>query len=68
MFGSVGISSNTTPPSATGVVGIAIFLSTVVSIRYVDKLGWKVALIAGALGMATCHIINSVIIATGGND
>lgn len=68
MFSQLGISSNTTSLLATGVVGILIFLATIVAVLWVDNVGRKLALISGALGVATCHIIIAVILATCEND
>jgi len=33
------------------------FLSTIPALLYVDKFGRKSILLAGAIGMATCHFI-----------
>lgn len=40
-----------------------MWLATIPAVAYVDKLGRKPILIAGAIGMATCHIIVAVIVA-----
>lgn len=42
---------------ATGVVGVIEFLLTIPAVLYVDKFGRKSILLAGAIGMATCHFI-----------
>jgi MFS family permease len=42
---------------ATGVVGVIEFLFTIPALLYVDKFGRKSILLAGAIGMATCHFI-----------
>jgi len=63
IFASLGLSSNTVSLLATGVVGIVMFLATIPSVLYIDKLGRKPILTIGALGMATCHIIIAVIVA-----
>jgi MFS family permease len=57
IFGGLGLSSNTVSLLATGVVGIVMFLATIPAVMYVDKLGRKPVLIAGAIGMASCHLI-----------
>lgn len=57
IFGGLGLSSNTVSLLATGVVGIAMFLATIPAVMYVDRLGRKPILIAGALGMAACHLV-----------
>ncbi|KAE9962669.1 hypothetical protein BLS_010157 [Venturia inaequalis] len=57
IFGSLGLSSNTVSLLATGVVGIVMFIATIPAVMYVDKLGRKPVLIAGAIGMAICHVI-----------
>lgn len=59
----LGLSSNTTSLLATGVVGIAMFLATIPSVLWIDRLGRKPVLTVGAIGMATCHIIIAVIFA-----
>ncbi|KAK5123412.1 hypothetical protein LTR85_002844 [Meristemomyces frigidus] len=63
IFKNLGLSSNTISLLATGVVGIVMWVATFPAVAYVDKLGRKPILIAGALGMATCHIIVAVIVA-----
>ncbi|TID24219.1 putative sugar transporter protein [Venturia nashicola] len=61
IFGALGLSSNTVSLLATGVVGIVMFIATIPAVIYVDKLGRKPVLIAGAIGMAICHIIIAAI-------
>ncbi|ATZ54559.1 hypothetical protein BCIN_10g05530 [Botrytis cinerea B05.10] len=63
IFKSLGLSGNTVSLLATGVVGIVMFLATIPSVLYIDKLGRKPILTIGAIGMATCHIIIAVIVA-----
>lgn len=40
-----------------------MFIATIPSVLYIDKLGRKPILTIGAIGMATCHIIIAVIVA-----
>ncbi|KAI1620249.1 MFS transporter [Exophiala viscosa] len=63
IFGSLGLSSNTTSLLATGVVGIAMFLATIPAILYIDKMGRKPTLALGALAMGLCHFIIAIIFA-----
>ena len=63
IFKNLGLSSNTVSLLATGVVGIAMFIATIPSVLYIDRLGRKPILTIGAIGMATCHIIIAVIVA-----
>ncbi|TAQ87035.1 hypothetical protein B7494_g4667 [Chlorociboria aeruginascens] len=63
IFASLGLSSNTVSLLATGVVGIVMFLATIPSVLYIDKLGRKPILTIGAIGMATCHMIIAIIVA-----
>ncbi|KIX93244.1 uncharacterized protein Z520_11099 [Fonsecaea multimorphosa CBS 102226] len=63
IFGSLGLSSNTTSLLATGVVGIAMFLATIPAILYIDRIGRRPALALGALGMGLCHFIIAIIFA-----
>lgn len=40
-----------------------MFVATIPSVLYIDRLGRKPVLTVGAIGMATCHIIIAVIVA-----
>jgi len=68
IFTSLGLSSNTVSLLATGVVGIVMFLATIPSVLWIDKLGRKPVLTVGAIGMATCHIIIAIIVARDQDD
>jgi len=57
IFEQLGFTDNTISLLATGVVGIVMFIATIPAVMYVDKLGRKPVLIAGALGMAVSHFI-----------
>lgn len=63
IFEQLGLDLNTTSLLATGVVGIVMFIATIPSVLYIDKLGRKPVLTIGAVGMATCHIIIAVLVA-----
>ncbi|CAG8973083.1 hypothetical protein HYALB_00009387 [Hymenoscyphus albidus] len=63
IFKSLGMGSNTTSLLATGVVGIVMFIATIPSVLYIDKLGRKPILTIGAIGMASCHIVIAGIVA-----
>lgn len=63
IFGDLGLTSNTVSLLATGVVGIVMFLATIPSVLYIDKIGRKPILTIGAIGMATCHIIIAILTA-----
>jgi hypothetical protein len=63
IFASLGLSSNSVSLLATGVGGIVMFVATIPSVLYIDRLGRRPILTIGALGMATCHIIIAVIVA-----
>ena len=53
IFKDLGLSGNTISLLATGVVGIVMLLATIPTLFYIDKIGRKPILIAGAIGMAT---------------
>ena len=63
IFTALGTSSNTTSLLATGVVGVAMFLATIPAVLYIDKLGRKPVMLAGATGMAFCHFAIAIIFA-----
>ncbi|KAI9051852.1 hypothetical protein LZ554_004113 [Drepanopeziza brunnea f. sp. 'monogermtubi'] len=63
IFQNLGLSGNTVSLLATGVVGIVMFLATIPSVLYIDRLGRKPVLIVGAIGMAVCHVIIACIVA-----
>ncbi|PGH14398.1 hypothetical protein AJ79_03040 [Helicocarpus griseus UAMH5409] len=62
IFDEFGLSGQTTSLLATGVVGILEFVFTIPAVLWVDKFGRKTILIAGAIGMASCHFIVAGII------
>jgi sugar porter (SP) family MFS transporter len=57
IFQGFGFTDNTISLLATGVVGVVMFLATIPAVLYVDRFGRKSILIAGGIGMATCHFI-----------
>ncbi|RDL31050.1 putative Quinate permease [Venustampulla echinocandica] len=62
IFKELGMNDNSTSLLATGVVGIVMFLATIPSVLYIDKIGRKPILIIGAIGMAICHMIIAGIV------
>ena len=62
IFKGFGFSGGTISLLATGVVGVLEFLFTIPAVLYVDRFGRKSILIAGAIGMASCHFIVAGII------
>ncbi|RJE20171.1 transporter [Aspergillus sclerotialis] len=62
IFQAIGFDSNATSLLATGVVGVVEFLFTIPAVVWVDKFGRRYILIAGAIGMASCHFIVAGII------
>ncbi|KIH91074.1 hypothetical protein SPBR_01501 [Sporothrix brasiliensis 5110] len=67
IFQQLGLSGTTTSLLATGVVGIVMFIATIPSVLWIDRIGRKPVLTIGAIGMATCHIIIAVIVAKDDN-
>jgi len=63
IFGKLGMSSTTTALLATGVVGIVMFIATIPSVLWIDRIGRRPVLTIGAIGMATCHIIIAILVA-----
>lgn len=57
IFKDLGLTGNTTSLLAGGVGGILLMLATIPAVLYIDQLGRKPVLIAGALGMGISHII-----------
>jgi MFS family permease len=68
IFRGIGLNGNTISLLATGVVGIVEFLFTIPAVLWVDKFGRKKILIAGAIGMASCHFIVAGIIGAFNDD
>ncbi|EKV06741.1 MFS monosaccharide transporter, putative [Penicillium digitatum PHI26] len=62
IFKDMHLGGNTISLLATGVVGIFEFVFTIPAVLWVDKVGRKNILIAGAIGMASCHFIVAGII------
>ncbi|RAK98461.1 putative MFS monosaccharide transporter [Aspergillus ibericus CBS 121593] len=57
VFENLALGGNTTSLLATGVGGIFEFVFTIPAVLWVDNIGRKKILIAGAIGMAICHFI-----------
>lgn len=56
IFMQLGLSSNTVSLLATGVVGVVMFLATIPSVLYIDRLGRKPVLVVGAIGMGMYNL------------
>ncbi|PYH70823.1 putative MFS monosaccharide transporter [Aspergillus vadensis CBS 113365] len=57
VFEGLELGGNTTSLLATGVAGIFEFVFTIPAVLWVDNIGRKKILLAGAVGMAVCHFI-----------
>ncbi|KAJ5663489.1 hypothetical protein N7507_004220 [Penicillium longicatenatum] len=57
IFKDLGLTGNTISLLASGVGGILLFLATIPAVLYIDQLGRKPVLIAGAIGMGIAHFI-----------
>jgi len=57
IFKDLGLTGNTTSLLAGGVGGVLLFLATIPAVLYIDKLGRRPVMIAGALGMGISHFI-----------
>lgn len=68
IFKGFELSGNTTSLLATGVVGIIEFVFTIPAVLWVDRFGRKKILLAGAIGMASCHFIVAGIIGAYSSD
>ena len=62
IFATFGFTDTTTTLLATGVTGILQVLFTFPAVLYLDKFGRKTFLIAGALGMMTCHVVVAAVV------
>ncbi|RYP09339.1 hypothetical protein DL764_001386 [Monosporascus ibericus] len=61
IFADLGLDDTATSLLATGVVGIVMFIFTIPTVLWIDRVGRKPVLTIGAIGMATCHIIVAII-------
>jgi len=61
IFGQLGLAGNSIQLLATGVVGVAMFLTTIPAVLWVDQVGRKPTLISGAFLMAACHFIVAIL-------
>lgn len=59
IFKSLGLTGNTISLLATGVVGIVMFLATVPTVLYIDRVGRKPILTSGAILMGTWYEFRS---------
>lgn len=57
IFGQLGLDGNTTSLLATGVYGIVNCLSTLPALLFIDKIGRRVLLMAGATGTCISLVI-----------
>lgn len=68
MFSGLGLNGNTSSLLATGILSIVNVLFTIPAILFLDKIGRRKLLMAGALGMCVSHsIIAGVSAKYGGN-
>jgi len=67
IFTDLGLTGDTVPLLATGVVGIVMFLATIPAVLYIDKVGRKPVLISGAIVMAFCHFTIAILTAKNEN-
>ncbi|KAH7354878.1 general substrate transporter [Rhexocercosporidium sp. MPI-PUGE-AT-0058] len=68
IFKDLGLTGNTTSLLAGGVGGILLVLATIPAVLYIDQLGRKPVLIAGAVGMGISHIIVAGLYGSYGKD
>ncbi|KAJ7773317.1 general substrate transporter [Mycena metata] len=61
IFQELGLTGNANSLLATGVVGIAMFLATIPTVIYIDKIGRRPVLISGAFLMAFCHFLIAIL-------
>ncbi|RLL95869.1 hypothetical protein CFD26_106028 [Aspergillus turcosus] len=61
IFASFGFSSTKTTLLATGVTGILQITFTLPAVLFLDKLGRKTFLIAGAIGMFCPHVVVATV-------
>lgn len=64
IFKKLGQGDNTTNLLATGVVGVVMLIATFPTLLYIDRVGRKPILTAGAIAMSLCHFIVAGIYAT----
>lgn len=57
VFGQLGLDSNTTSLLATGIYGIVNCLSTLPALFFIDKVGRRPLLMAGAAGSCISLVI-----------
>jgi len=62
IFLNLGLAGNTLDLLATGVVGVATFLSTIPTVIFIDQIGRKPVLISGAFLMGVCHLIVAILV------
>lgn len=67
IFGQLGLSGNTTSLLATGVYGIVNCLSTLPALFFIDRVGRRVLLMAGATGTCISLVIVGGILGGYGN-
>lgn len=68
IFQSLGLTSTSTSLLASGVIGIINVATTIPAIYYIDKVGRKPLMMAGAAGMSICELVIGIIVATCGHD
>ncbi|KAL2838068.1 general substrate transporter [Aspergillus pseudodeflectus] len=67
IFGQLGLDGNTTSLLATGVYGIVNCLSTLPALFFIDKVGRRVLLMAGATGTCISLVIVGAIVGAYGS-
>lgn len=61
IFKALGLTGSTNSLLATGVVGIVMWVATIPTVIFLDRIGRRPVFISGAFIMATCHIIVAIL-------
>ncbi|KAA8910373.1 hypothetical protein TRICI_004171 [Trichomonascus ciferrii] len=68
IFGQLGMDGNTTSLLATGIYGVVNFVSTFIPIFLIDRVGRRILLMAGSVGVVCSLVVMAAVVGRYGDE